>query len=80
MRAKQTTLRPKTAREIAKKLGCTPQTVRNWWALPREQYLANALTQSKPWETLGMSRATWYRRGKPNPTPVETEGVVSDEH
>ena len=31
-------------------------------AIPRKQYLANALTQSKPWEALGMSRATWYRK------------------
>ena len=38
-------------------------------AIPRKQYLANALTQSKPWEALGMSRATWYRKGKPKSIP-----------
>ena len=37
--------------------------------LPREEYLANALTRSKPWEKMGMSRATWYRKGKPEPVP-----------
>jgi hypothetical protein len=39
-------------------------------ALPREQYLASALTRAKPWEAMGMSRATWYRKGKPEPSGV----------
>jgi hypothetical protein len=26
--------------------------------------------QSKPWEALGISRATWYRRGKPTEKPI----------
>lgn len=34
--------RGKTARELAEKIGCTPQTVRNWTAEPREDYLARA--------------------------------------
>ena len=38
---------------------------------PREEYLAevkaNSLKAQKPWEKLGMSRATWYRKGKPMP-------------
>ena len=42
-------------------------------AIPRKQYLANALTQSKPWEALGMSRATWYRKGKPKINPLALE-------
>jgi hypothetical protein len=33
---------------------------------PRAEYLAQALTTKKPWEALGMSRSTWYRRGRPN--------------
>lgn len=33
----------------------------------RDQYEADALRKNKPWELLGMSRRTWYRRGKPEP-------------
>lgn len=35
-------------------------------ATPREQ----SLVRTEPWKTLGMSRATWYRRGKPAPGEV----------
>lgn len=31
-----------TARELAERIGCTPQTIRNWTAEPREDYLARA--------------------------------------
>lgn len=31
-----------TARELAARVGCTPQTIRNWTAEPREVYLARA--------------------------------------
>lgn len=34
-------------------------------AVDRESYEANSLSRQKPWEALGMSRATWYRNGKP---------------
>jgi hypothetical protein len=34
-------------------------------AAPREQYLeGHAISRDKPWEAAGMSRATWYRRGR----------------
>jgi hypothetical protein len=36
-------------------------------AQPRADYEANSLTQTKPWDALGMSRASWYRAGKPTP-------------
>lgn len=36
-------------------------------AVPRSDYEAGSLAKRKPWETLGMSRATWYRTGKPEP-------------
>jgi hypothetical protein len=36
-------------------------------AIPRSEYEANSLSQKKPWELLGMSRAKWYRLGKPGP-------------
>jgi hypothetical protein len=35
-------------------------------AATREEYLANSISKSKPWEKLGISRAKWYRMGKPN--------------
>ena len=28
-------------------------------------YLAQSLSRSRPWKVLGMSRASWYRAGKP---------------
>jgi DNA-binding transcriptional MocR family regulator len=61
--------RPATAREMAERFNCSVSTVMRAIALPREEYLANALTRSKPWEKMGMSRATWYRKGKPEPVP-----------
>ena len=27
----------------------------------------NSISRNKPWEYFGISRMTWYRRGKPNP-------------
>jgi len=57
--------RPMTARAMAEKHNCTVRTVMRAIALPRDEYEANSLMRSKPWEALGMSRATWYRHGKP---------------
>jgi hypothetical protein len=34
-------------------------------AKPRAQYEAQSISRAKPWESLGMSRASWYRAGKP---------------
>jgi hypothetical protein len=34
---------------------------------PRDIYEANSISRAKPWERLQMSRASWYRAGKPNP-------------
>jgi transposase len=31
-----------SARELAERVGCTPQTIRNWTAEPREVFLARA--------------------------------------
>lgn len=36
-------------------------------AKPRAQYEAESLSQTKPWEQMGMSRSTWYAKGKPTP-------------
>jgi hypothetical protein len=61
--------RGKTAIQLAKKFGVTERTVQRYTSIPRTEYEANALTRTKPWEKLGMSRATWYRKGKPEPKP-----------
>ena len=31
-----------TAKELAERIGCTPQTIRNWTAEPRADYIARA--------------------------------------
>lgn len=41
-------------------------------ASPRAQYEAESKAQAKPWEAMGMSRATWYRKGQPMPGSCET--------
>lgn len=35
-------------------------------AKPRAQYLATSISRTRPWLQLGMSRAKWYRMGKPS--------------
>lgn len=59
------TRRTATSIEIAKRLGVHPVTIRRLVSLPRTQYLAESITRAAPWEELGISRATWYRKGKP---------------
>ena len=65
MAAEKQIRRKNTARELAEKFGVHPRTVQRYIALPRDQYLAESITRAAPWEALGMSRATWYRKGKP---------------
>lgn len=57
--------RPMTARAMAEKFGVSLRTVQRTFSQPREDYEANAISRAKPWEALGMSRASWYRKGKP---------------
>lgn len=45
-------------------------------AIDRATYEANSLSRRKPWEALGMSRASWYRAGKPMPPADETSPCV----
>ena len=41
-------------------------------SMPREDYLATHRDNTeRPWELLGMSRATWYRKGKPRLNDTE---------
>jgi transcriptional regulator with XRE-family HTH domain len=65
MAERRRSARNKTAKEIAAKVGCSERTVRYWWSIPRAEYEANSIARAAPWEELGMSRATWYRKGKP---------------
>jgi hypothetical protein len=37
-------------------------------AMSRHEYLVSSLSRLRPWKKLGMSRANWYRKGKPWPT------------
>ena len=67
MAAKHPVKRPAKARELAVQFGVSERTVRSVMAQPREQYEAESLMHTRPWEKLGISRATWYRRGKPMP-------------
>ena len=62
-----------TARAMAERFGVSERTVQRIFALPRAEYEASSLTRSKPWEALGMSRATWYRKGKPKINPLVLE-------
>lgn len=59
--------RPKKARELAEKFNLSVRTVQRWWAMPRAEYEANSYSRTKPWEHFGISRRTWYNRGKPMP-------------
>jgi hypothetical protein len=34
-------------------------------AIPRAVYEAQSLSRTEPWKALGISRSTWFRRGKP---------------
>jgi hypothetical protein len=60
----------------AKKRACDRR--RRSGSTPRKIYLADSLARKKPWETAGISRATWFRRqGKrrganPSVTHIET--------
>jgi hypothetical protein len=45
--------------------------------MKRDEYLARALSRSRPWELLGISRRTWERRGKPTPELVASTPVVT---
>lgn len=64
----RTTKRIITARELARRFKCSTRTAVAAWSQSREDYLAeNSISRTKPWKHFGISRATWYRRGKPMP-------------
>ncbi|EMT2009195.1 rep protein, partial [Neisseria gonorrhoeae] len=44
----------------------------------RADYLAeNSISRDKPWEHFGISRATWYRRGKPMPSETDNQSETA---
>jgi hypothetical protein len=49
------------------------------WRAPEPQTQAEAPAEFPPWEVLGMSRASWYRRNKPAPLG-ETETISRYAH
>jgi len=70
MAAKHQVKRPAPARELAQRFGVSARTVVRVMAQPRSAWLADhSVQRTQPWLALGMSRATWYRRGKPAPPP-----------
>ena len=79
MAEKRRSARNKTAKEIAAKVGCSERTVRYWWSMPRAEYEANSIARAAPWEALGMSRATWYRKGKPMSAPQSEQAPSQQE-
>lgn len=62
-----------TQKEAAARLGMSISTIKRYWSMSREQYEAQSITRAQPWAALGMSRATWYRRGKPDPQQQQTD-------
>lgn len=65
------TKRQRTTIQKAKRQHCDRQRKaverRSRGAVTRAEYLANSLSQTRPWEAFGISRRAWERRGKPKP-------------
>ncbi|HFB9721505.1 TPA: helix-turn-helix domain-containing protein [Neisseria gonorrhoeae] len=74
----KTTKRDVTAKELAKRFGCSTRTVFRAWSQSRADYLAeNSISRDKPWEHFGISRATWYRHGKPMPSETDNQSETA---
>ncbi|GFL43039.1 HTH domain-containing protein [Neisseria gonorrhoeae] len=74
----KTTKRDVTAKELEKRFGCSTRTVFRAWSQSRADYLAeNSISRDKPWEHFGISRATWYRRGKPMPSETDNQSETA---
>lgn len=74
--------RPMTAKAMAAQFGISVRTVQRVFAQPRAEFLAeNNAAREKPWAALGISRRTWYSRGKPTepvikpPKPWQILGI-----
>ncbi|GFL91385.1 HTH domain-containing protein [Neisseria gonorrhoeae] len=74
----KTPKRDVTAKDLAKRFGCSTRTVFRAWSQSRADYLAeNSISRDKPWEHFGISRATWYRRGKPMPSETDNQSETA---
>jgi len=62
MAAHDATKRSITAEALARHLRTSVRTARRVWAEPRADYELRSTARNAPWETEGISRATWYRR------------------
>lgn len=60
-----------TARSFAEKYGVSIRSIQRVIALPRAEYEANSISRAKPWDSMGISRRTWYRHGKPTPEKAQ---------
>ncbi|WP_172763582.1 rep protein, partial [Neisseria gonorrhoeae] len=61
-----------------KRFGCSTRTVFRAWSQSRADYLAeNSISRDKPWEHFGISRPTWYRRGKPMPSETDNQSETA---
>jgi ElaB/YqjD/DUF883 family membrane-anchored ribosome-binding protein len=74
----QRQLRTLVSQDVAKERDKERHTARRRaaGAVERATYEANSLTRQKPWEALGMSRASWYRSGKPTPASETGSSVL----
>jgi ElaB/YqjD/DUF883 family membrane-anchored ribosome-binding protein len=74
----QRELRTLISSDIAKERDRARDTARRRaaGAVDRETYESRSLSRQKPWEALGMSRASWYRAGKPTALGSETGSSV----
>lgn len=74
----QRELRTIISKDMAKERDRERQTARRRaaGAVDRETYESRSLSRQKPWEALGMSRASWYRAGKPATPASETSPSV----
>ena len=52
--------------QVALILGRSTRTARRYVGTPRAEYEGNSISRAIPWQDLGISRATYYRRKKSN--------------
>jgi transcriptional regulator with XRE-family HTH domain len=62
-----------TAKALAARLGVSVRVVQKYTSIDRAEYEANSITRAAPWAAMGISRRTWYNRGKPTPTQQTQE-------
>ena len=55
-----------SVQSLANKVGVSARTIRRYAARSRQEYEAESLERSAPWDIEGVSRATWFRRRRGN--------------